>query len=172
MGWERKRGALVELVRLLKGRRTGLKTESGNRADLSGVSYVITLDSDTNLNVGAAREMVGAMLHRSTGRRSTRGRGIVRSGHGLLQPRMGVDLEAANRSQFTRIFAGQEGGSYGSASSDVYHDLFEEATYTGKGVFDVEAFYTCLDRRFPTDRVLSPRLAGRVLPARRTAWRR
>lgn len=63
MGWERKRGALTELVRLLKRKPTGLRTEVGEEDWLREVTYVITLDGDTSLNVGTAREMVGAMAH-------------------------------------------------------------------------------------------------------------
>ena len=63
MGWERKRGALTELVRLLKGKHTGLTVKSGEKGWLRQVKYVITLDSDTSLNVGTARELAGAMLH-------------------------------------------------------------------------------------------------------------
>lgn len=156
MGWERKRGALLELVRLLKGRRTGLRVESGEKPQLRQVRYVITLDSDTALNVGAAREMVGAMLHPLNRPVLDCRKGIVQSGYGLLQPRIAVELEAANRSQFSRIFAGQGGvDPYGSASSDVYHDLFDQGNYTGKGIFDVDAFFTCLDRRFPQNTILS-----------------
>ena len=56
----------------------------------------------------------------------------------------------------SRIFAGQGGvDPYGSAASDVYHDLFDEGTYTGKGIFDVDVFFTCLDRRFPENTILS-----------------
>ncbi|NCB63820.1 MAG: hypothetical protein EOM52_09480, partial [Clostridia bacterium] len=156
MGWERKRGALVELVRLLKGRRSGIKVVVGDAAALALTRYVLTLDSDTTLNVGAAREFVGAMLHPLNRPRVDKKRGVVTSGYGLLQPRVSVDLESANRSQFSRIFAGQGGvDPYGSAASDVYHDLFDEGTYTGKGIFDVEAFYACLDRRLPRNAVLS-----------------
>ena len=62
MGWERKRGALVELVRLLRGKRTGLRTEAGDSTWLRGVRYVVTLDADTALSVGSAKELAGAML--------------------------------------------------------------------------------------------------------------
>ena len=55
MGWERKRGALTELVRLLKGRASALEVKAGERGWLRQVKYVITLDSDTSLNVGTAR---------------------------------------------------------------------------------------------------------------------
>lgn len=156
MGWERKRGALLELCRLLRGRQTGLRTEEGDPAALAGVRFVITLDSDTRLNVGAAAQLVGAMLHPLNTPQVDPVRRLVVSGYGLLQPRVGVELEAANRSQFSRIFAGQGGvDPYGSAASDVYHDLFDQGTYTGKGIFDVDTFLSCLDGRFPTGRILS-----------------
>lgn len=156
MGWERKRGALVELVRLLRGKRTGLRTEAGDSTWLRGVRYVVTLDADTALSVGSAKELAGAMLHPLNRPVIDRRRGVVVSGYGLLQPRVAVDLESANRSHFSRIFAGQGGvDPYGSAASDVYHDLFGEGTYTGKGIFDVDAFLACLDRRLPQNSVLS-----------------
>ncbi len=156
MGWERKRGALVELTRLLKGRRSGLKVLTGDRENLAGVRYVITLDGDTSLNVGAARELIGAMLHPLNRPRIDPKRRIVTSGYGLLQPRVGVELSAANKSQFSRIFAGQGGvDPYGGACSDVYHDLFDQGTFTGKGIFEVDAFFTCLNGRLPQNTVLS-----------------
>ncbi len=156
LGWERKRGALLELCRLLKGRPTGLYVAAGARRALNGVRFVITLDSDTSLNVGTARELVGAMLHPLNRAVVDAHRRVVVSGYGLLQPRVGVELNAANRSPFARIFAGQGGvDPYGSTSSDVYHDLFNQGTYTGKGIFDVDAFYACLEGRFPQNRVLS-----------------
>lgn len=156
VGWERKRGALLELSRLLRRRPTSLQVRAGDPAALRDTRYVITLDSDTALNVGAARELVGAMLHPLNRPQVDPRRRVVTSGYGLLQPRVGVELGAANRSQFSRIFAGQGGiDPYGGACSDVYHDLFDRGTYTGKGIFDVEAFSRCLDGRFPQERILS-----------------
>ena len=156
MGWERKRGALVELVRLLKGRRTGLRVEAGNREALRGTKFIITLDADTSLNVGTARELAGAMLHPLNQPVVDRQRRVVTAGHALFQPRVSVELEAANRSLFSRVFAGLGGvDPYGSTASDVYHDLFDQGSYTGKGIFQVDAFFTCLDRRFPDNAILS-----------------
>lgn len=156
MGWERKRGALVELCRLLRRQRSGLRVYAGEAAELTGIKYVLTLDSDTALSVGAARAMAGAMLHPLNRPEVDPVNRVVVNGYGLLQPRVAVDLESANRSQFSRIFAGQGGvDPYASASSDVYHDLFDEGTYTGKGIFDVDTFLTCLDRRIPQNTVLS-----------------
>jgi len=156
MGWERKRGAILELTRLLTGKPGGIQVTAGSKLLLEGVRYVITLDSDTRLNVGAAREMIGAMLHPLNTPVIDAKRGVVTEGTGLMQPRIGVDLTAASRSDFTRIFAGQGGiDPYGSAASDVYQDLFSEGSFTGKGIFDVAAFSACLDQAFPEDAVLS-----------------
>lgn len=155
VGWERKRGALLELTRLLRGKPTSLRILVGKSDELLDTKYVITLDSDTSLNVGIARKLVGAMLH-PLNRPQVSGDKIVTEGYGLLQPRVAVDLMAANRSQFSRIFAGQGGiDPYGGACSDVYHDLFNRGTYTGKGIFDVEVYLECLDGRFPQGRILS-----------------
>ena len=155
MGWERKRGALVELVRLLRGRSSSLEVW-GDRTALEGTRYVITLDADTGLCVGTAREMVGAMLHPLNQPVLDGRRRVVVSGHALLQPRVAVELEAANRSFFSRVFGGLGGvDPYGCTASDVYYDLFAQGTYTGKGIFQVDAFSACLDRRFPDNAILS-----------------
>lgn len=156
VGWERKRGALLELARFLRGRPSGVRVMAGNAGVLKGTQYIITLDSDTSLNVGAARELIGAMLHPLNRPVVDPGRRVVVRGYGLLQPRIGVDLRAANRSQFSRIFAGVGGiDPYGGACSDVYHDLFDRGSYTGKGIFHIDTFLTCLDGRFPQNRILS-----------------
>ena len=168
MGWERKRGAILELARLLaKGKSSffvtgGLPQGRENHGQgvlpqaLAGVRYVIVLDSDTRLNVGAAREMIGAMLHPLNQPVVNRKKGVVEEGYALMQPRIGIELEAANRSDFTRIFAGQGGiDPYGSAASDVYQDLFAQGSFAGKGIFDVAAFLACLDQTFPQGQVLS-----------------
>ncbi len=39
--------------------------------------------------------------------------------------------------------------------SDVYQDLYEEGSYFGKGIYDVDAFEASLAQRFPASTVLS-----------------
>ena len=63
MGWERKRGKLMDLNNLLRGQFDSFPTKVGNFSDLFKVRYVITLDSDTELPRGAASRMVGALAH-------------------------------------------------------------------------------------------------------------
>ena len=56
MGWERKRGKLAEFNRLLRGATdTSFAVQSRRSARSAGVRYVITLDSDTQLPMEAAR---------------------------------------------------------------------------------------------------------------------
>lgn len=156
MGWERKRGALLELAGLLRGKNVGVRVLSGDRAALEGVRYVITLDGDTRLNAGTATELIGAMLHPLNRPEVDRKLGVVRRGYGMLQPRIGVALDGAIGSPFARLFAGRGGvDPYSSASSDVYHDLCDQGSYTGKGIFEVDAFLACMEGRFPRNRILS-----------------
>ncbi len=155
-GWERKRGALLSLNGLILGRETDIKVLAGDEGWLSSVRYVITLDGDTALTVGAARELVGGMLHPLNRPVLDEKRRVVVSGHALLQPRVSVGLQSANKTTFSRIIGGQGGiDPYGSTASEVYHDLFDDASYTGKGIYDVKIFHTCLEGRFPTNTVLS-----------------
>ncbi len=155
MGHERKRGALTELARLLRRAPSGLEV-TGDRPWLDQVQYVITLDGDTALNVGSARALAGAMLHPLNAPVIDPARRVVVSGHALLQPRVAVELEAANKSFFSRVYGGLGGvDPYGSTASDVYHDLCDQGTYTGKGIFSVDAFLACLDGRFPDNAILS-----------------
>ena len=139
LGWERKRGALLQLVRLLKDRPAGLEVEAGDRESLRGTKFVITLDSDTSLNVGTARELVGAMLHPLNQPEVDRKRRVVASGHALFQPRVAVDLEAANRSLFSRVFGGLGGvDPYGSAASDVDQACLEVTQEDPLGAYAVD----------------------------------
>ena len=61
-----------------------------------------------------------------------------------------------DRSLFQRIFAGPAGlDPYAAAVSDVYQDLFGEGSYTGKGIYDVDAFTAALAGRVPENALLS-----------------
>ena len=105
-GWERKRGALLETMRFLRGRDSGVSIAAGDIALLKDTAFLLVLDSDTRTAPGAAKEMIGAMLHPLNRPRTDRARGIVTEGYGILAPRIGVALSAAGRSDFSRIFAG------------------------------------------------------------------
>jgi len=63
MGWERKRGKLLDLNNLLLGRNNRFSTVSGDQNQLRGIKYVITLDADTQLPRDCGRKLVGAIAH-------------------------------------------------------------------------------------------------------------
>lgn len=157
MGWERKRGAIIEFNRLLRGERDlSFNVISGDFSKLPRIRYVITLDADTSLPMGTAKKLIGTIAH-PLNRAAVDGEtGLVSEGYGLLQPRICVGIPSANRSVFSKVFAGQGGlDPYTAAVSDIYQDLFDEGIFTGKGVYDVDVFKGVLDSRIPDNTVLS-----------------
>ncbi|HYX20023.1 MAG TPA: glucoamylase family protein, partial [Thermoanaerobaculia bacterium] len=156
MGWERKRGKLHELDRLLRG-ATDTTFLPEEKPPGSRVRYVITLDADTRLPRGAVRRLVGAMAHPLNRPVFDAAEERVVAGHGILQPRMTPTLPAAgHESLFGLLFSGPRGiDPYAFAVSDVYQDLFGEAIYTGKGIYDVDAFERALAGRVPDNTLLS-----------------
>ncbi|HXD22367.1 MAG TPA: protein ndvB, partial [Gemmatimonadaceae bacterium] len=158
MGWERKRGKLHELNRLLRGAAdTTFLPEHGARAPVpAGVRYVVTLDADTRLPIGAISRLVGTMAHPlNRPRVDARTRRVV-EGYAVLQPRVTAPLPGRAGSAFQRLSSGQAGvDPYAAAVSDVYQDLFGEGSYTGKGIYDIDAFEEALAGRVPENTLLS-----------------
>jgi cellobiose phosphorylase len=157
MGWERKRGKLVEFVELLKGRTdTTYDFIVGDSAILPRIRYIITLDADTQLPMGSAQRMIGT-LHLPYNRpRLNRARTRVVEGYGVLQPRIGISHEASLRSRLAYLWSGDPGiDPYAFAVSDPYQDGLGQGIFTGKGIFDVHVFAQVLCDRIPENRVLS-----------------
>ncbi|PYM57431.1 MAG: glycosyl transferase, partial [Candidatus Rokuibacteriota bacterium] len=159
MGWERKRGKLQELNDLLRGATNTTFVAAAGKlpAVLAAVRYVITLDADTHLPRGAAIRLVGTMAHPlNRPVFDARTRRVV-EGYAVLQPRITPTLPTVRGgSFFQRIYAGPAGiDPYAGAISDVYQDLFGEGSYTGKGIYDVEAFTAALKDRVPENSLLS-----------------
>ena len=157
MGYERKRGKLMEFNARLRGGAGNRFSEiAGATAILPDIKYVITLDTDTQLPREAARQLVGTMAHPLNRPVFDNTRGIVREGYSILQPRVGVSLPSARRSWFVRLFAGDAGiDPYTREVSDVYQDVFQEGSFIGKGIYDVDAFQRAMAGRFPENTILS-----------------
>ncbi len=157
MGWERKRGKLQEFNRLLRGAKdTSFTAVTADGEILRKIKYVITLDSDTQLPRDAARKLVGVAAHPLNRPHFDEKLQRVTKGYGVLQPRVGISLTSAARSRFARIFSGNTGfDPYTTATSDVYQDLFGEGSFTGKGLYDVDAFEASLKGRVPENSILS-----------------
>jgi cyclic beta-1,2-glucan synthetase len=156
MGWERKRGKLLDLNKLLRNAFDPFPIKAGNLDALQDVRFVITLDSDTQLPRGAAARMIGAMAHPLNTAIIDPQRNIVSEGYGILQPRVGISVQSAGRSRLASLYSGQTGFDiYTRAVSDVYQDLYGEGIFTGKGIYEVDTLRQVLEARFPTNTLLS-----------------
>ena len=157
MGYERKRGKLAALNTLLRGGdQAAFALIVGDTAKLTGVKYVITLDTDTQLPRDTARQFVGAMAHPLNRPHYDPEKHRITEGYGILQPRVAISLPGSNRSRFARLYGGEPGiDPYTRAVSDIYQDVFGEGSFIGKGIYEVEAFEQALAGRFPENRILS-----------------
>ncbi len=159
MGWERKRGKLDEFNRLLLGERgTSYLEDGGELACLPrNVRYVITLDSDTRMPAGAALRLVGTAAHPLNRPHIDTQSGIVSRGYALFQPKISLLLPLEGEHSLFRSVFGRGAGvdPYAAAVSDIYQDIFSEASYTGKGLYDLKAFHSVLTGRVPDNAVLS-----------------
>jgi cyclic beta-1,2-glucan synthetase len=157
MGWERKRGKLAEFNDLLAGDdRTDYRIRFGDAAALNGIRFVITLDADSHLPPGAARRLIASLAHPLNQPVFTPGQPGIRAGFSILQPRLEIDPGGTTANRFTAAFAGDTRlDLYTHAVSDVYQDLFGEAIYTGKGIYDWRAFRHALEGCIPENAVLS-----------------
>ena len=162
LGWERKRGALTDFTETLLGHMSEeQKTEKfnfnsidENKKELPKIKYIITLDSDTDLSFNSAFELIGSMAHILN--KPIIEKGVVKDGHGLIQPRVGINLDISYKTLFTKIFAGSGGVDlYSNAISDMYQDNFDEGIFTGKGIFDLETYSSILKDEIPENTVLS-----------------
>ncbi|MGH9453150.1 MAG: glucoamylase family protein, partial [Terriglobia bacterium] len=156
MGWERKRGKLLDFNNLMRGEFDSFPVKIGDLSILPKVRYVITLDADTQLPRESAYRLIGAMAHPLNSAVIDPSTHTVVEGYGILQPRVGISVRSANRSRLANIYSGQTGFDiYTRAISNVYQDLAGEGSFTGKGIYEVDVFQRVLSKRFPVNSILS-----------------
>ena len=156
MGWERKRGKLLDLNQLLRGSYDAFPAKVGDLRVLPAVRYVITLDSDTQLPRDSAARLVGAMAHPLNQAVVDPDNRVVVEGYGIIQPRIGISVQSAvsqpdgdsilgtNRIRY--LYPRHLGRLSGS---------FREGIFTGKGIYEVDTLREVLERRFPENALLS-----------------
>ncbi|MCW3117745.1 MAG: glycosyltransferase, partial [Chitinophagaceae bacterium] len=157
MGYERKRGKLTELNALLRGKGDDFFSSIvGDQSIFSTVKYVITIDSDTQLPRDSARKIVATMAHPLNHAFYDEKKQRVTEGYGILQPRVTMSLPGQNNSLYAHMHGSDAGiDPYTRTTSDVYQDLFDEGSFIGKGIYNVDIFSKALDGRFPENRILS-----------------
>lgn len=161
LGYERKRGALIHLNKLLLNKMgkneydNFIYTENIKEIDQT-IKYVITIDTDTELVLNTALSLVGVMAHPLNKPVLNKKRNKVISGYGIIQPRVNVDIESTNKSIYSQIMAGIGGFDiYSSIVPNFYQDVFGEGSYVGKGIYDLEIFDEVLSNAIPENLVLS-----------------
>ena len=159
LGYERKRGALLQFNKVLLGeyvdeaKHFHVNTLRNNKLN---IKYVITLDTDTKLVLNSALNLVGAMNHPMNKPILNKEKTKVISGYGIMQPRIGVDIEATNKSLYSQIFAGIGGfDTYSRIVPNFHQDTFNEGIFVGKGIYDLELFNNLLSETFPDNLILS-----------------
>ncbi len=156
MGYERKRGALMALGRLLlneRGAHEAFAAEGEACAFLAGrFKLVATLDADTRALPGTVHALAGALLHPLNRPRVENG---ARRGYAIVQPNMELSASAV-KNAFIRLLAGSGGvDAYPVSVSNLYQDLTGRGNFGGKGVFDVRAFMASVEGKLPEGRILS-----------------
>ena len=161
LGWERKRGMLTEFNEYLLRKvenpfRINTIENSNQKEKTKEIKYIITLDADTDLILNSAFELIGAMAHILNEPIIDKEKNIVKSGYGIIQPRVGINLNISYKTLFTKIFAGSGGlDSYTNAISDIYQDNFKEGIFTGKGIYNLHVYEEILKNQIPENTVLS-----------------
>ncbi|MDW6024148.1 glucoamylase family protein [Mesorhizobium sp. BAC0120] len=156
MGWERKRGKLHELNMLLRNDADTTFLPSDTELP-NDVIHVMTLDADTRMTRDAVIKLVGKLVHPLNRPRIDEKAGRILRGYGILQPRVTASLTTGDEASFfQRIFSAHRGlDPYVFAVSDVYQDVFDQGTFTGKGIYHVDAVEWSIKGRIAENEVLS-----------------
>ena len=161
LGYERKRGALLQFNRLLLHKMSKKDIDKYFNVNTlmnfkEKIKYVVSLDTDTDLVLNSLLKLIGCMDHPLNRPILNKEKNRVIEGYGIMQPRISVDIESTNKSLYSQIFAGIGGFDvYNSPVPNIHQDLFHESNFTGKGIYDLETFDAVLYDRFPDNLILS-----------------
>lgn len=157
MGYERKRGKLSALNTLLRHEgKNEFSQIVGEYKDLKNIKYIISLDSDTQLPRDAAWKLIATMAHPLNHAVYDESKKRVVQGYGILQPKVSSDFPRGKTSLYLRLQGDMKGiDPYTRASSDVYQDIFQEGSFIGKGIYDLDIFEKVVGKIFPENRILS-----------------
>ncbi len=163
IGWERKRGKLEELNAYLAGGVSPFQTMRGDIDSVTGTRYVLTLDDDNaDLTPGTIHQLAGALSHPLNRPVLSEDQTRVEAGHVLLQPRIMVSLPTnSSASRLEKLFNStveiETSKAYRSArpTVDVDQDVFGQAVFVGKGMYDVDMFHRLTHGLIAENTVLS-----------------
>lgn len=146
-GFDRKRGAIEELVKYLCGGEEGFYRVLGDISRLRECRFIAALDLDTVPLMDSIKELTAIALH------------PLNKDFGIIAPRCTSTLGSTLKTPFARAMAGNGGVScvsaYDSFGGEFYFDLFGEGIFCGKGLIRKEAFLKDCCDKFRPERVLS-----------------
>ena len=141
-GWERKRGALLQLCEYYLRGADNFYRISGDKSFVP--VNIAAFDADTAAFPKAVTGLIETAAH------------PLNLQYNIFTPRIRTNILATKDNLFTRLFADSRGfDSYAGAASDVYQDFFHAGIFHGKGLFRVKEYFGLLDRALPENRILS-----------------
>lgn len=157
MAYERKRGKLEQFNKLILGEKVDdFTTIIGNLETITTFKYVITIDEGTELTRDSAKKLIGIMAHPLNRPSFNKDRTLIIDGYTIIQPKIGIRIQGSASTYFSKLFAGQAGiETYTPIMADLYQDLFGQATFTGKGIYDPRVFNEILGDKMPENSILS-----------------
>lgn len=146
-GFDRKRGAIEELVKFLCGQGEDFYRVLGDISELPRCEFIAALDLDTVPLMDSIKELAAIALH------------PLNEKYGIIAPRCTSTLASTLKTPFARAMAGNGGVSgisaYDSFGGEFYFDMFGEGIFCGKGLIRKRAFLEGCCDKFPPERVLS-----------------
>lgn len=154
IGKERKRGAIRDLIRAVKGDEKNFLSLTGDKEGFNETKYIIALDYDSKPVFNSARKLISVAEHPIN--KPVIMNGKVVSGYGILTPKTVNSLESSCKTFFSSVMSHDSGiSSYDNYSCERYNSLFGESIFCGKGLINVDAYYEVLDNTLPRERILS-----------------
>lgn len=157
MGWERKRGAVIEFNRfVVNGNKDGFCYVCDGAENLVRTKYIVTLDSDTVTPFESVFKLVGTLYHPLNRPIFDDKTHKIVAGYGILQPRMETGIVSASKTEFAKIISCSRGTTpYTNGVFEAYQDIFDKGNFSGKGIYSPEVFLNVLDGKFAENSVLS-----------------
>lgn len=157
MGYERKRGAIIELARFMQSAddasTKGFYAILGSAGRLRGIDYICAVDFDTEPYIDSVSELIAVMLHPANSPKISDGR--VASGCAIASPRMITRLDSSLSSGFARGMGGIGSvSSYDRESLDFWQSAFGRGSFCGKGLIYLPAMLECC-AWLPKEKILS-----------------
>lgn len=139
--YERKRGAVMSLVRMLA---TGYKEDFAyiSNSNLPNFEYMVALDADNTVPVGGIKEMVNIIAHPSNKK------------YDLISARSKYNLYSINTLFSKRFLRESSYENYPNYSS-LYYNCFGKDIFCGKGIIRIKPFFNKLEGIFPENKLLS-----------------